>query len=300
MKPAGITAHILGSSPTHCSWRTPWCSGGAVDNAITTFEWSTVLCSSCRLAAISTSTALLLQRSRLGGVHAHVFASFSRGHVLCVSKDAGYRSLMEFLTEKAAFLTWTSHKWTLEWPLLTIRKSWITRAPARFTAPWGGTRANPSIFHLPTGCSIVRASSPASLLSCSRPGTHLSWENDESIGILRWDQSRMKLIAKSHDWKKKSDLFLYHEGAKAKQELSVISTQISLGVRADYLFYFEMPGCHGCFILQNHNYVSLTLPLAMPRLMMCAQVTITSPRSSTISTCNETIPTGSGLDGCVQ
>lgn len=161
--------------------------------------------------------------------------------------------------------------WTFEWPLLTVRKSWITRTPAKSTAPRGGTAANPSVLHLPAGCSIVRVSSPASSVSCSRPGTHLYWGNDESIGSLRWDKSRMKLIVESHDWK---NLFFI---CTTKQELSVISALILLGVWGDYLLYFQIPGCHGCCILQNHNFVSLTFPVAMPRLMMCAQATLQAP-----------------------
>lgn len=65
------------SAPSRCSWRTPWFSGGAVENTIS--AWSTAPCSSCLLAPTGTSTALLLQGSRLGGVH--IIASSSRGHV---------------------------------------------------------------------------------------------------------------------------------------------------------------------------------------------------------------------------
>lgn len=82
------------STPTRCSWQTPWCSGGAVENTVSTFKWSTAPCSSCRLAPTGTSTTLLLPRSQLGSVHTHITASSSRGHVL---EDARYQSLNEFL-----------------------------------------------------------------------------------------------------------------------------------------------------------------------------------------------------------
>lgn len=99
--------------------------------------------------------------------------------------------------------------------------------------------------------------------------------NDGPIGSLDGDESRMKLTVKAMSEKPVSDLD--YEGAKAKQELSVFSALISLRVRADYLLYCKIPGHHGCFILQYHTYVSLTFPVAMPRLMMCAQATIQVP-----------------------
>lgn len=48
-------------------------------------------------------------------------------------------------------------------------------------------------------------------------------------------------------------------------------------VQGDYLFYFQIPVHHGCFVLQNSNYASLTTSAAMPRLVMCARAAFQAP-----------------------